>query len=846
MEQGYASVDDVDLFVAGLAERPVIGGLVGPTFACIIAQQFSNLRKGDRFWYENAGFESAFTPAQLQSLRQVSLSQVLCRTLGGSGTLQPHVFLPHETDGNGRRPCGVGRLAAIDLLPWQERDPEQIRRKDDVFRDPFVGQTALHNKQESFDLPPESSLRPNRGPDNFSSSSHSGPLPGSFIVELQPDSLTRPLRPNREPVQPSPIGSIVALRPQELPTLSRPPSSTPLPPHIQTRPQSSTTFSASGHRPFSHQEHPFTSTSSHETVDKVDFISNGATGLVHLTNDNQRPLTSTDRPIDNKLDFDDSKKRPTQIQQRPNKRPAFHLATMLRTAVNPLPPHDTTTDLNENDQTNTIATGHLLRKRETMQQDEQDAQSRTTNQTASASNVKQIAKFGFDVRTGQQTSQAIRYPNARPQSQSTRIKQPNVVIIQGTSVHDIDTVEPDSVDPDYYQYPDKYGLYRPTYTSTSTHRPPLSTNRYEYGPDGDYASSYDVTVVTTEKYSVYKPLGQRDRDRDTYLDDQYAQPLHQQHTNRPPYNFRPDKVHLGPSSSTARPPYISTPFSWDTRHGPAGAAAAQDRHDRGWSDAQPSKLDFDDAADDQSPFSSGSVTTTRPNRRPGTLYVVHDDIDEQDDRPHRQTTTPRQSDKLQSMITWRPAAVMHLPTTTTDRPTVTTTPRYPAFSPTAVLTNFVSSITRFFGGAGKTGRDNDMDMDNRTDAIELRLDERTVDNLTDTNRTDTHHSLVEVTHLTETEQMTPDPDDNDSANSTLQYDLDGYLRPEHMHIFRQHTPGTHSDIEHAKPAATDRPATIDGRINTIRPLNWHEMESRARNPNIISIVPFEVLTRPER
>lgn len=42
----HREIDDVDIFPGGMAERPVYGGLVGPTFACIIAQQFSSLRKG--------------------------------------------------------------------------------------------------------------------------------------------------------------------------------------------------------------------------------------------------------------------------------------------------------------------------------------------------------------------------------------------------------------------------------------------------------------------------------------------------------------------------------------------------------------------------------------------------------------------------------------------------------------------------------------------------------------------------------------------------------------------------------------------------------------------------------
>ena len=59
--QVYASPDDIDLWSAGVSERPLPGSMVGPVFGCIMGETFRNLRQGDRFWYENSGMLNSFT-----------------------------------------------------------------------------------------------------------------------------------------------------------------------------------------------------------------------------------------------------------------------------------------------------------------------------------------------------------------------------------------------------------------------------------------------------------------------------------------------------------------------------------------------------------------------------------------------------------------------------------------------------------------------------------------------------------------------------------------------------------------------------------------------------------------
>lgn len=62
----YQSPEDMDLWIGGLLEEPVEGGVVGATFANILADQFSRFKRGDRYFYENGPDVNpgAFTPSE--------------------------------------------------------------------------------------------------------------------------------------------------------------------------------------------------------------------------------------------------------------------------------------------------------------------------------------------------------------------------------------------------------------------------------------------------------------------------------------------------------------------------------------------------------------------------------------------------------------------------------------------------------------------------------------------------------------------------------------------------------------------------------------------------------------
>ena len=79
----------LDLFVGGLCEPPVPPSVLGETFTAIVVDQFTRIRDGDRFWYENpdvrdsdeiaAGGEPVpmFDDASLATLRRMKMKDLL-------------------------------------------------------------------------------------------------------------------------------------------------------------------------------------------------------------------------------------------------------------------------------------------------------------------------------------------------------------------------------------------------------------------------------------------------------------------------------------------------------------------------------------------------------------------------------------------------------------------------------------------------------------------------------------------------------------------------------------------------------------------------------------------------
>jgi hypothetical protein len=117
----YGSVNNIDLWVGGLAEDHVPGGSVGPLFTRIVSNQFQRLRDGDRLWFENQ-----YDGTALSLLEHTTLEQIISRNTVNHD-LQANVFffrmqirgtVFNDANHNGVRDFGEGGVAGrvIQLL----------------------------------------------------------------------------------------------------------------------------------------------------------------------------------------------------------------------------------------------------------------------------------------------------------------------------------------------------------------------------------------------------------------------------------------------------------------------------------------------------------------------------------------------------------------------------------------------------------------------------------------------------------------------------------------------------------------------------------------------------------
>ncbi|XP_014783201.1 chorion peroxidase [Octopus bimaculoides] len=109
----YAHPNDIDLVVGGLTEIPVKGGIVGPTYACIMAKQFHNLKFGDRYWYDQ---EEVFSEDQLYQIKSTNMHKVLIRTAKLNRVPKSAFHVNSHVNPDVSR----NNVVELDLSPWQE------------------------------------------------------------------------------------------------------------------------------------------------------------------------------------------------------------------------------------------------------------------------------------------------------------------------------------------------------------------------------------------------------------------------------------------------------------------------------------------------------------------------------------------------------------------------------------------------------------------------------------------------------------------------------------------------------------------------------------------------------
>ncbi|KAJ6648728.1 Peroxidase [Pseudolycoriella hygida] len=118
LKKVYKSYKDVEFYVGGILElfASVANPLAGPTFGCVIGENYRNTMGGDIYFFTHPENPHPMTTAQIDAISKYSFSNLLCTNIGYKETLKLWAYTPHPV--NPTVDCKY--FPPMDLSAWEE------------------------------------------------------------------------------------------------------------------------------------------------------------------------------------------------------------------------------------------------------------------------------------------------------------------------------------------------------------------------------------------------------------------------------------------------------------------------------------------------------------------------------------------------------------------------------------------------------------------------------------------------------------------------------------------------------------------------------------------------------